>query len=110
MAYPTTRKRFRSRKNRQILSRLPRCGWAQRSACLLHSFVVQSDTGLLTILIPRKDYAMSAAEQHMQNQKKPYEKPQVVYKGLLEAMAAACQTPQAKAAVGAGCDQFQLFS
>ena len=54
---------------------------------------------------------MSAAEQqHMQNQKKPYEKPQVVYKGLLEAMAAACQTPQAKAAVGAGCDQFQLFS
>jgi hypothetical protein len=54
---------------------------------------------------------MTAAEQQrVQTEKKPYEKPQVVYKGLLEAMAAACQTPQAKAAVGAGCDQFQLFS
>ena len=51
---------------------------------------------------------MTAAEQQrVQTEKKPYEKPQVVYKGLLEAMAAACQTPQAKAAVGAGCDQFE---
>ena len=57
----------------------------------------------------KKPYAKKPFEKKP-FEKKPYEKPQVVYKGLLEAMAAACQTPQAKAAVGAGCDQFQLFS
>jgi len=54
---------------------------------------------------------MTAAEQQrIQTDKKPYEKPQVVYKERLEVMAAACQTPNAKADVNAGCAPAEIFS
>jgi len=52
-----------------------------------------------------------SASQASERSKKPYDKPQIIYKQPLEAMAVACTLPNAKASVvPGGCNPAQLFS